>query len=131
MSSRAKVFEVLSRVPVRLTVPRVRLKAPRAAMVRGPPRAVVESVAEIVPRFVQAVDPEPRSREALEAEIEPVAALVQDLKSASFSPAEAASVALFSNEKALTEMVPVCVPPASADATRVSPEKTSIAEMMA
>jgi hypothetical protein len=100
VSSRVSVLDVLSRLPVSLTVPRVRLKAPREAIVIEPPREVVESVAEIVPRFVQGVAPKtsrpPSSSVALEAVIDPVGALVQAPRRESRSPPSAESLPWFS-----------------------------------
>ena len=53
VSSRARVVPVLLRVPVRLTVPPERLKVPRPARVKEPPRFTVEFVVLMVPSLSQ------------------------------------------------------------------------------
>ena len=55
VASRASVVPVLSSVPVRFTVPPVRLNVPRPASVKLPPRFTVELVAVIVPVLLQAL----------------------------------------------------------------------------
>ena len=100
-------------------------------MVKEPPRATVASVAAIVPRLVQAAVPLPRLSAAAVAVIVPEAALVHALWRASVSPFTAESVARFSKATGLMVMVPGVALPASHEATRVAPEKISMAERRA
>src|SRR5712664_1103299 len=57
---RARVLLVLSSVPVRFTVPPERLKVPKPAVVKLPPRFTVEVLSVIVPVLLQTPEPEPR-----------------------------------------------------------------------
>src|SRR4051812_12326153 len=76
-------------VPVRFTVPPVRLNVPKVAWVKLPPRLTVELVAEIVPALLQALsgDVSPRLRVAEVAVMLAPAGLVQVPPSASVVPA--------------------------------------------
>lgn len=95
----------LSSEPVRLTVPRVRVKVPRPAVAKAPPRVTVASVAVMVPWFAQGPVPEPSASVEPVAVMVPTAAFVHDPPSV-IPPAPAEMAPRFSKASGLMEIVP-------------------------